>query len=104
MVGGESEYNARHKCVHCKVKRIPLGTFVYRLLRLQREKEMDDRTRKGVLVGFHVQPGGLWSGEYSVVDWETLQHHPIAMQDSSYVRSLVRSIQRRVSADSLSEH
>ena len=39
---------------------------------------MDDRTRKGLLVGYHVQPGGLWSGDYLVVDWEILQQHPDA--------------------------
>ena len=83
IVDGDSIYNKRHKIVHCKAKQIPHGTFVDYLptpsaKRQVEEKELGHRTRKGLLVGFHVQPGGLWSGDYLVVDWDTLQHHPNA--------------------------
>ncbi len=30
------------------------------------------------MAGYHVQPGGLWSGDCIVVDWEALQYHPDA--------------------------
>ena len=83
MVDGDSNYNKRYKCGHCKAKRIPFGVFVDYLptpspTETERGKDFVSRTRKGLMVGYHVQPGGLWSGGYLVVDWEILQHHPDA--------------------------
>ena len=34
---------------------------------------------------FHIQPGGLWSGDYLVVDWEPLQNNPNATPGQSRI-------------------
>ena len=82
LTEGDSAYNKRHYGAgHCKAKRIPFGCFVDYLptpsaKEKVRLKELDNRTRHGMLVGFQSQPGGRWSGDYFVVDWEHLQSHP----------------------------
>ena len=80
---GESVYNRRHQQGHCKAKQVPYGALVDYLptpspAETKRAKSFEPKTRDGLLVGFHVQPGGLWSGDYLVADWETFRHHPDA--------------------------
>ena len=36
----------------------------------------DDKTRVGLFVGFHMQPGGRWSGDYLVVEFARLRESP----------------------------
>ena len=83
MVDGDSTYNKRHAQGHCKAKRIMFGQLVDYLptpspKETKRLKDFVNRTRTGLLVGYHIQPGGLWSGDYLVVDWEKLQSSPDA--------------------------
>ena len=35
-------------------------------------------TRKGLFLGYHTQPGELWSGDYWVLDWESIRRQPEA--------------------------
>ena len=83
MVDGDSTYNKRHAQGHCKAKRIMFGQLVDYLptpspKETKRSKDFVNRTRTGLFVGYHIQPGCLWSGDYLVVDWEKLQSSPDA--------------------------
>ena len=83
MVDGDSTYNKRHAQGHCKAKRIMFGQLVDYLptpspKETKRSKDFVNRTRTGLFVGYHIQPGCLWSGDYLVVDWEKLQSNPDA--------------------------
>ena len=33
-------------------------------------RKFDPRTKKGIFMGYHIPPGGLWKGDYRVLDFE----------------------------------
>ena len=71
--------------------RIPFGSLVDYLPTMspaeaKRQKAWGQRTRVGLLVGWHLQPGCVWSGDYYVVDFEKLQQNPDAKPHECRIR------------------
>jgi len=79
VVDGDSSYNKRHKAGHCKALQIPFGACVEFLPVANpndKNKTFEAKTRVGLFVGYHVQPGGRWTGDYLVVEFEALRYSP----------------------------
>ena len=82
VANGTSAYAQRHGD-HGTAYQVPLGLLVDYMptaspKEMQRQKDWEPRTRTGLFVGYHLQPGGVWSGDYYVVDFEKLQTDPNA--------------------------
>jgi len=79
LAEGDSAYNKRHGGGHCKALQMPFGLCIdYLPVAAPQDKAptFEAKTRVGLVVGFHVQPGGKWSGDYLVVDFEALRYVP----------------------------
>ena len=76
MCDGESTYFRRHRR-WCKAFPIPFGALVdFRPPKplLKKLPKMGPTGIPGIMLGYHVQPGGKWSGDYLVsplCDWDT---------------------------------
>ena len=69
IINGDSSYNRRHKKGHFKGDSIPFGALVDFMPQPEtRVDSMGAKTIPGVFVGYHIQPGGLWNGDYLVAD------------------------------------
>ena len=73
--------------------RVPFGAEIG-YLRFDRDTKADrahpfsSETHKGLFMGYHLHPGGSWSGDYWVLDHETVKHadninslHPVRVKD-----------------------
>ena len=60
--------------------RIPFGAMVDFMPTPNAEKPppFESKTQAGLLVGYHTQPGGRWSGDYLVADFEPFKEDPDA--------------------------
>ena len=68
-INGDSSYNRRHNKDHFKGDSIPFGALVDFMPQPEtRVDSMGAKTIPGVFVGYHIQPGGLWNGDYLVAD------------------------------------
>ena len=77
--GGDWAYNKWHEDGHCKAKRIPFGALVDYLPTPrpgEKKEAFEPKTNRGLLVGYFVWPGDMWSGNYLVADFEQLRQHP----------------------------
>ena len=69
LVDGDSAYNKRHKTGHFKGFQFPFGALVDFMPQPDtRVESIGAKTIQGVFVGYHIHPGGLWSGDYLVAD------------------------------------
>ena len=78
---GDSSYNRRHKDGHCAAMKIPFGALVTYLPTedsSRKPKAFAPKTRDGLFLGYHMHPGGKWSGDYVVVDFGNLRDDPDA--------------------------
>ena len=76
MNQGESAYHKRHQAGHCTAKLVPFGALVEYLPTPRpdtKKSAFEAKTSHGLLVGYFVQPGGKWSGDYLVADFSLLQ-------------------------------
>ena len=75
---GVSPYYRRHG-VHPKTPQIPFGVLVDYMPTPNPNKEpapFDNKTRPGIFVGLHFQPGGKWSGGPRRTAWIPCLFHP----------------------------
>ena len=71
MVDGDSCCNRRHGKGHFKGLCIPFGALVDFMPQNDIKIEsFGSTTIQGIFLGYHIQPGGLWSGDYIVADYE----------------------------------
>lgn len=78
VVEGSSAYFARHK-EHCKAMQIPFGAVVEFMPTANPNKDpaaFQGKTKPGLFLGYHIQPGGLWSSDFIVVDFAKLREDP----------------------------
>ena len=71
MIDGESCYHRGHGACRFKGLHIPFGALVECMP--QHDMAIDSfgsKTCHGLLLGYHVQPWGLWNGDYLVADYE----------------------------------
>ena len=69
LMDGDSAYNKRHKKGHFLGLRIPFGALVDFMPQPDtRVESIGAKTIPGVFLGYHVHPGGVWSGDYYVAD------------------------------------
>ena len=80
VVDGDSAYHKRHKTGHCKALQIPFGCGVQFMPTRRKNIKVgfDNKLQYGLFVGYFVQPGGVWSGDYLVVDFSVLSTKPNA--------------------------
>ena len=79
LVSGDSSYNRRYQQGHCKAQLMPFGALVNFVPTLRSDVNPEScvsKLHRGLLVGYSTQPGGKWSGDYLVVDFEQLQIEP----------------------------
>ena len=75
---GTTPYFARFG-IDFKGKRVPFGAEVA-YMRLTQDAKCDrdhpfsSKTRRGIFYGYDKRPGGLWSGDYLVIDAESLDN------------------------------
>ena len=84
-VDGDSAYNKRFGKGHCKALQVPFGAVVD-FLPVKRSNDVNEvfaaKTRVGLFVGYHSQPGGVWSGDYLVAEFEALKESPCLLYTS----------------------
>ena len=69
LVDGDSSYHRRHKNCHFKGAQFPFGAMVDFMPQPDTKVvSMGAKTIPGVFIGYRIQPGGLWSGDYLVAD------------------------------------
>ena len=69
IIDGDSSYNKRHTQGHLKGDCMPIGALVDFMPQPDTMVvSMGAKTIPGVFVGYHIQPGGLWNGDYLVAD------------------------------------
>ena len=67
IIDGDSAYNKRHKQGRFKGQSFPFGALVDFAPQPDTKIEaMGAKTLPGIFMGYHVHPGGLWSGDYLV--------------------------------------
>ena len=67
---GDSTHNRRHRLGHFKGQYVPFGAYVDFMPQPEtRVESMGAKTIPGVFIGYHVHPGGLWSGDYLIADF-----------------------------------
>ena len=71
LIDGDSSYNRRHKKGHFKGLVIPFGAQVeFRPIPFvekdTNKPKFSDKAVPGVMLGYHLSPGGTWHGEYVV--------------------------------------
>ena len=79
--GLESPYFLKHGIVS-NHERIPFGTLVDFMPVPNPNKEpgsFEAKTKPGLFVGYHRQPGGRWSGDYLVAELEPFRYNPDAL-------------------------
>ena len=89
---GVSPYYRRHG-VHPKNPQIPFGVLVDYMPTPNPNNvpaPFDCKTRPGIFVGLHFQPGGLWSGDFIVADFAAFQEDP-DIQPGSHACSISRT-------------
>jgi len=73
IVDGDSSYNRRHKNGHFPGENFSFGSRVDFLPTPGTKRDgFDEKTMVGLFVGYHFLPGGIWSGDYLVVELEPL--------------------------------
>ena len=78
MHEGNSAYNRRHG-EHCTALNVPFGMLVDFMPSTGTKVEPSGfapKAIKGLFLGYHIQPGGKWSGDYYVVAWSDLRDGP----------------------------
>ena len=69
MIDGDSCYNRRRRKGHFKGLNIPFGALVDFMPHSDIKIEsFGGKTIQGIFLGYHIQPGGLWDGDYIVAD------------------------------------
>ena len=69
VIDGDSSYNRRHNQGRFKGDSVPFGALVDFMPQPDIEVvSMGAKTFPGVFLGYHIQPGGLWNGDYLVAD------------------------------------
>ncbi len=69
IVNGDSAWNKRHTKGRFKGMQFPFGALVDFMPQPDvRVESMGPKTLPGVFIGYHVNPGGEWSGDYLVAD------------------------------------
>ena len=67
VVDGDSSDNKLHKRGHFTGIRIPFGAIIEFLpIRKEHKHPGKQKTRYGIFLGYHMQPGEFWSGTYMV--------------------------------------
>ena len=71
MTEGDSCYSRRPGKGHFKGLQIPFGALVDFMPQNDMKIEsFGNKTIQGIFLGYHIQPGGLWNGDYIVADCE----------------------------------
>ena len=78
--GHEAPYFTRYG-THCNAKQIPFGALVDFQLPVRPAKDdnpgpFDSQKKLGIFLGWHTQPGGVFSGTYLVAEFETFKTEP----------------------------
>ena len=77
--GEKSPYLKRYD-VDCNHMRIPFGALVDYMPTPVADKPdpFESKTRPGIFLHPHAQPGGIWSGDYIIADFEAFRSNPNA--------------------------
>ena len=76
LVVGDSSHMKRHG-EHCKANQIPFGALVdFMPRKTEVPQAFDAKTRSGLMVGYEVHPGGKWSGDYLIVEFDAFRKSP----------------------------
>jgi hypothetical protein len=88
---GVSPWFRKHKA-HLKGKQYPFGSLVYYYPPEPDRKEMpkfEPRAKAGLMMGYHLQPGEHFRGEYLVMDFEEIKNTPNARyHDCRYLKPI----------------
>ena len=77
IVNGDSAWNKRHKKGRFRGMQFPFGALVDFMPQPDtRVESMGPKTLPGVFIGYHVNPGGEWSGDYLVADLAYFRANP----------------------------
>ena len=81
VVDGDSPLNRRLKEGHFKGQLIPFGMIVDFLPQPDTKREpFDSKTLTGVMIGYHFHPGGKWSGDHKIAEYEPLRKNIDSLQ------------------------
>ena len=76
IIDGDSAYNKRHKQGRFKGQSFPFGAlFDFAPQPDTKIEAMGAKTLPGIFMGYHIHPGGLWSGDYLVAELQPFRRN-----------------------------
>ncbi len=93
IVNGDSAWNKRHKKGRFKGMQFPFGALVDFMPQPDvRVESMGPKTLPGVFIGYHVNPGGEWSGDYLVADLAYFRENPDVVRSKVKIHRIKEAV------------